>query len=250
MQRLTVGEHDVVRNVNNVVDRTQADGRQAGLQPLGRLLHLAAGDADAGVTATSLSILDDHVDGEVVVVDGETIDRGAMERGLVAVLAKPGVEIAGNTPVAQCVGTVGGDVHLYEPVALQVIILGGRHTYHSVVRQYDDTVVRRTNTNLVLSTNHAARLHAAQFRLLDDELVVAVVEHTAQVGHNHFLTSCHVGGAAHNLARFALAQINSRHMQVVAIGMGFARQHLANIESLQSTTNALHLFECVDLQTC
>ena len=100
MKRLTIGKHDVVRNVNNIIDGTQTYGRQARLQPFGRLLYLAVSNADAGIAATSLAVLNHHIDGKVVVVDDEIVDRWTVERGFVTVLLHPGIEVAGNAPVA------------------------------------------------------------------------------------------------------------------------------------------------------
>ena len=148
------------------------------------------------------------------------------------------------------VGTVGGDVDLYEPVALQVVILSSRLTDRSILGQDDNTSMAGANANLVLGTDHTAGLNTTQFRLLDDKLLVAVVEDTAKVGYNHLLSGSYVGCTADNLARFALTQVNSRHMQVVAVGMSLARQYLTHIETFQTTLDTLHLFQGIDLETC
>ena len=128
-----------------------------------------------------------------------------MHLRLIAIALQPGIEVTGNTPVRQTVSTVGCDVHLDEPVALQMIVLSGRRTYHSVLRQYDDTRVIVADTDLVLCTDHTVTLHAAQLRLLDDKLIVAIIEHTAEICHDHLLTSSHVGRTTHYLRGLALA---------------------------------------------
>ena len=103
------------------------------------------------------------------------------------------------------IGTVGCDVYLDEPVALQVVVFCCGGTDNGILRQHDDASMVVANAYLVLGTNHAQRLYAAQLRLLDDKLLVAIVEHTAQVGHDNLLACCHVGSTTDNLLGLALA---------------------------------------------
>lgn len=62
MQRLTQGHHDIVGDINNIIDRTQADDVQALFQPLWRLLDLAVRDAHTSIATTSLRVLYLHLD--------------------------------------------------------------------------------------------------------------------------------------------------------------------------------------------
>ena len=166
-----------------------------------------------------------------MVVYFEILAARTMQRRLIAVGLEPRIEVACHSPVREGVGTVGGDVHLDEPVALQVIVFSSRCAHLCVVGQYDDAGVVVTDTDFVFGTDHAARLHASEFRFLDDELFVAVVEHATQIGHDDFLSSGHVGSAANYLRwRFA-AQVDGSDMQVVAVGMRFTGEHLSHIQS-------------------
>ena len=228
VQRLTVGEHHVVGNVNYIVYRSQAYGCQAVLKPFRRLLDIAACDADARIAAASLRILYDHIDGKGVVINGERRVTRTMEAGLIAIALEPCIEVACHAPVRQCIGAVGGDINLYEPVALQVVILGSRCSHHCIVGQHDDTVVRRAHSYFVLSTYHAERLHTAQLRLLYLELLVAVVEHTPQVGNDNLLSGSHIWCAADNLAWCLASQVNGSHVQVVGVGMSLTGEHLTD----------------------
>ena len=231
VEGLSVGHHHIVGDVYDIVDGSESHRIEPVLEPFGRLLHLAAGDADAGVSLAGLLVFDGHPDGQVVIVDLEILAARTMQRRLIAVGLEPRVEVACHSPVREGVGTVGGDVHLDEPVALQVIVFSSRCAHLCVVGQYDDAGVVVTDTDFVFGTDHAARLHASEFRLLDDELFVAVVEHATQVGHDDFLSSGHVGSAANYLRwRFA-AQIDGSDMQVVAVGMRFTSEHLSHIQS-------------------
>ena len=249
MQRLAVGKHDVVGNIYNIINGAQANGGQSRLQPFRRLLHVAARDTYAGIATAGLAVDNLYIDRQVVVVNLEVVVRRTVQRRLIAILLQPGIQVAGHAPVTQGVGAVGGDVYLNEPVALQMVVLGGRLAYGSVLGQHDDTLVAGADADFVFSTNHAARLHAAQLRLLDYKLLVAIVEHAAQVGNYHFLSGGHVGCTAYNLARLALAHIDGGHVQMVAVGMGLAGQHMAYIETLQAALDALHLFQGVNFQT-
>ena len=199
VHRLAVSHHDVVGDIHNIINRTQADDLQLVLKPFGTLLHLASRHAQAGIALAGLGVLDGHLYRHVVVIHRELAAVGSVQACLLAVGYEPCVEVARHAPVRQCVGTVGGDVHLYQPVALQVIVFSGRSTHLSVLGQHDDTGMVGADANLVLCANHAAALHATQFRLLDNKFLVAVVEHAAQVGNNHLLSRSHVGRATDNL---------------------------------------------------
>ena len=114
-----------------------------------------------------------------MVINLKVSNRWLMGGCLVTILLQPGIEVAGNTPMTQCISTVCRDVHLDEPVALQMIIFCGRLTNRSILRQYDDTRVVGTNTDLVLCTYHTTGIHATQLGFLDDELLVTVIQHAA-----------------------------------------------------------------------
>ena len=242
MQRLTVSHHHVVGDINDIIDRTQTDDGQFVLQPFWRLLHLAAGDAHTGIALAGLAVLDGYVDIQVVVINRKSIACWTMQRCLHSTSLHPGIQITSHTIVRQRIRAVGGNVNLYHPVAFQMIVFSRRLTHRSVFRQYDDTVVRGTHTDFVFCANHTQRLNAAQLRFLDLELLVAVIEHTTQIGNDHLLTSCHIGSATHNLLWFALTQVNGCHMQVVAVGMCLTGEHLAHIQSFQSSFNCLYFF--------
>lgn len=142
VQWLAVCHHDIVGDIHDIVDRAQADDVQLILQPLRTFLHITTGDAYTGITLASLSILNFNIDRKILVVYHKLIARWAMQACLVAILLQPGIQVAGYTPVTERISTVGCDINLDEPVALQVIILSSRLTYRSIFREYDDAVVR------------------------------------------------------------------------------------------------------------
>ena len=73
VQGLTVGHHDIVGDVYNIINRTQAHGIELGLQPLWTFLHLTAGNAHTGIAAAGLCVLNHHVDGQVMVGDDKIV---------------------------------------------------------------------------------------------------------------------------------------------------------------------------------
>ena len=76
----------------------------------------------------------------------------------------------------------------------------GIGTDHSgIIVLPDDAVVRGTDANLVLGTNHAQRLDATQLRLLDDKLLVTIIEHTTQICHNDLLSCSYIRSTTHYL---------------------------------------------------
>ena len=99
VERLTVGHHHVVGDIDNVVDRTQTDGAELVLEPLGAFLDLAAGDTHTGIALAGFGIINLYLDGQRLVVYLEVIAAGAVERCLVAVAAQPGIEVARHTIV-------------------------------------------------------------------------------------------------------------------------------------------------------
>ena len=215
VHRLAVCHHHVVGDVDDVVDRTQTDYLQLVLKPFGTLLNLTSADAHTCVALASLGVFNLNIDGQVVVVDCKLRAVGTVEQCGVAVALEPSVQVACHTPVAECVRSVGCDVNLDNPVALQVIIFGCGLAYGCVLGQYDDAVVACANAYFVLGANHAKALNAAQLRLFDNEFLVAVVEHAAQVGNDNLLSGSHVGRTANNLLRLCFAKINGCYVQVV-----------------------------------
>ena len=134
-----------------------------------------------------------------MVIDLEVIHGRTVQGCLVAVLNEPGVEVARHTVVRAGVGTVGRDIYFDEPIALEAVVLGSGCANDSVGGQHDDTAVVMADANLVLGTDHAIGLNAAQLALLDDELLIAVIELGAKRSHDDLLAGSHIGGTADNL---------------------------------------------------
>ena len=59
---MSVSKQDVIGDVHDIVDRTQANHTQVVLQPFWALLHSNALDGDASITRTSFTVHDGHID--------------------------------------------------------------------------------------------------------------------------------------------------------------------------------------------
>ena len=151
---LTVCHHHIVGDVNDIVYRTQADGCQFVLQPIRTLFHLAPCDANAGIALASLLILYGHLDRQVVIVHYKLAAVWSVQRCLITVLLQPSIEVASHAPVRQRICSVGSDVHLYKPVALQIIVFSCWCTHHSIFRQNNNAVVACAHAYLIFGTYH------------------------------------------------------------------------------------------------
>ena len=249
VQWLAVCHHDVVGDIHDIVDWTQADDVQLILQPLRAFLHLAVGDAYAGIALASLGVLNLYIDRKLLVIYYEFIARWTMQTGFITILLQPGIEVASYTPMTECIGTVGSDINLDEPVALQVIVLSSRLTHRCILWEHDDTVVRCTHANLILSTDHTQALYTAELALLDGKTLVAVVEHAAQVGNDYLLTGSYVRRTADNLLWLALAQVNGCYVEVIAVRMRLACQHFTYVKTFQSTLDRLYFLQSVHFES-
>ena len=249
MEGLAVSHHDVVGDVNDIVDGTQADEAQLVLKPGGTFLHLASSQSDGAIAGTSLGVLNLHGNGERLVIHHKSFTIGAVKAGLISVLHQPGVEVARHTIVAARIGAVGGDVHLNQIVAFKFVILGGRGAYYCVLGQHDDAVVVSTDTDFVLGTNHAKAFHATQLAALDGEGFVAIVKHGSHNRHNHLLSLCHIGGTADNLNGGFATHVHATNVHVVAIGMRFASEDFSNPKTGQTSLDGLHFFHASHLKT-
>lgn len=89
VQWLTVCHHDVVGDIHDIVDWSEADDIQLVLQPLWAFLHLAVGDVYAGIALASLGALNLYIDRKILVIYYEFIARWTVQAGLITILLQP-----------------------------------------------------------------------------------------------------------------------------------------------------------------
>ena len=147
------------------------------------------------------------------------------------------------------VHTVGGDGHLEEVVVLHVEVLLGGHADGCVVGQDHDAGVVGAELQLVGSAEHALADGAAQLALLDFVVFgVGGVDLGAYLCADHLLTGSDIGGAADDVEGRAGADVDGGEVQVVAVGVGLAGEHLGDNHVLQAATDGLHLLDAVDFE--
>ena len=142
VQRLAEQEQDVVRDVDDVVDGTLADGRKALDHPVGAGAHLAAADDARRVARAALGVLDRDlnlfVDGGCGGVELE-FGRHLRQR-IVPVATVHRAHLAGQACDGEAVGTVRGDLQVEHGVG-ETGILGERDAHRGIFGQDHDAVV-------------------------------------------------------------------------------------------------------------
>ena len=248
VERLSVSHHHIVGDVHDIVDRAQSYSGESVLEPLRTLLDLTSLHRHGTVARTSLLSQHLHVKLQVFALDLKSVGRRTVESRLISVLLQISIQVARHSPVRTSVRVVGRDVHLYDEVALQSVVLSRRRAHDSILRQHNDAVMACAYTYLVLGTYHAVRLDAAQLALLYCKLLVAIVEHTTELCHDDLLSSSHIGRATDNLLYEAIALVDRRHVHVVTIRMRLACKHLTYYKTLEAALDRLHLFYCFNLK--
>ena len=102
---------------------------------------------------------------------------------------------------------------------------------------------------LVGSAEHALADGAAQLAFLN--LVVLGIRGVylgAYLGAHHLLAGSHVGSATDDIQRTLAAHVDGGQVQVVAVGVRLAGQHLCYHHMLQTALDGLHLLHAVHLQ--
>ena len=152
---LSVGQHDIIGNVHDVIDRTKPHDAQFFLHPFRTFLHVAIGNAHAGIALAGLCVFNIHIDRQVFIVNDKLAAVRTMKTGLVSVLLQPCIQVSGNAVMTQRICTIGRQVNLYHPIALQVVVFCSGLTDFGILRKYDDAIVACAHANLILSANHS-----------------------------------------------------------------------------------------------
>ncbi len=130
---------------------------------------------------------------------------------------------------------------------MQVILC--RRTGHCGGVQHHNAVVALADAQLVLRANHSKTLHAADFGLLEFELLSADgYQPGADRSQQHLLSCRYIRGAADNLQRLSGADIELGDVQMVAVGMLHALQHLGHHHTRKTARNLLHGLHVLNLK--
>ncbi len=107
VQRLAYGVEDIVGDVYNIVDASDADCFEALAQPVGALFHFNATDCHSAVAWCTLGIDNLHAGCAVGAVGFEADDRRAMQLFVGQVAVAICSQVACNPVVACCIDAVG-----------------------------------------------------------------------------------------------------------------------------------------------
>ena len=117
MHRLSIRHHDVVRNVYNVVDRSQSDDPQLILQPFWTIFHLTIRQRNTGIAFTGLCIFYLYINGQILVINLKGITIRAMQVSGITILFQPRIQVTCHAIMRKCIGTVCRDINFYHPIA-------------------------------------------------------------------------------------------------------------------------------------
>ena len=197
MQRAATVEGDEVGDVDQRVDRPQADGGEPLLQPVGRGAVLDAFDQTQAEGRAQFRRFDlnFHRAGE------RALHR--LGRAVLEVADRRGAEVAGDAVDAVAVRPVGREVDIDDRLA-DAGPLDVRLADRRVGRQLDDAVVVVGNHQFGRRAQHAAAFHAADGA--DGERDVLARDEGAGRREHALHAGARIGRAAHDLDWFAVAR--------------------------------------------
>jgi hypothetical protein len=186
---------------------------------------LTHGGDDPIVTRAQLRVLD--------------VDPHAGHRGRAGIEVRPlgrrqrrvggRVDLARDAVDTQAVGPVGRDLQL-EHVGGDREHIGQRRAGREGLREHHDPVVVGADRQLVLGEDHAVGLDAAQLGPLE---LGPVGHHRAGESDGHRLAVRHVGRAANDLARLAVADVDHADAEAIGVRVALGGEHAADDEVLQ-----------------
>ena len=228
MHRLAVLEHNIVGDINDVVDRTNAAGVQTLAHPRRRRLDLDILDNAGSVARAQVGILNlnRHI---LVDVAAHALDL----RGLDAERTVEGSRgLTRKADDAQAVRTVGRDLEIGDPV-IQTEYLFDVLANRGAGRQEQDAVLARIRhaavgqAEFLERAHHAVGRHAAQLALGD--LYAARQGGLVQADRADLANGSrrYIGCAGDDLHRLLLADIELADLQMVGVRMVDNGQDLA-----------------------
>ena len=210
-------------------------------QPLGTLGHFHVTYRQTAVPRTRLTILDSYRNGfSRRIVDLKIIDRRTSQSIGITVLFEPCGQIAGY-PVMRCrIDAIGGNIDLQYIIAFEVVIFLRRSPGYGTLGQYDDTVVRCTDSDFILGTYHTVAFDSAYFRFLDCKAFFARIKDSSDCRYHDMLTGSDIGCAANDLRGNSVSQIHGRNMQMIGIGVSLTCKDFSYNQPFEATFHGLH----------
>ena len=244
MQRLAVEEQDVVRDVNDVVDRARTSCRHTFSQPLRAGTDLDVLDDTRGIACATLGILDFDCS-QLSCIGQAGIFLELVERQS-DIFAIHRANFARHADHRQAIGTVRCDLEVEHRVG-HLHVLRERHTNGRVFGQDHDAIMTVADAELTLGAVHATAGHTAQLRLLDREVAR---QRRAHHGCNDMVASIEVLRAADDLQRLRVSigiNIAGTHVdlgdpQMIGVGMRRLLEHLGSDDILERIADLVDAF--------
>ena len=193
MHRLAVFEHHVIAKSDDVIDRTQADGGETLLHPVGRRTDFDAGDNRGSIERTISRHIDTDGLEQIGACVGDNSGGREADDGIREVFLKPSGKFASDAEVRKRVRTVGCDLDVEHGVA------GGQDV---VDRRADEGFAGQEKQSLGIfgereffrSAHHAGGGLSANLGLLDDK-VSREIWRTANDGAHAAVDGADIDGA-------------------------------------------------------
>ena len=239
MHGLAVLQHDVVGDINDVVDGADAVCSQAAAQPLGGGADLDVGDHTGGVTVAQILSGDLNVQ---LLEDAACI--GALDNGLVVVhgLAEGGSGLTGQADDGVAVGTVVGDLEVNDGVVVADDLVDVLADGAGLIVQDPDAIedgvgeVAQGQTQLFQAAEHAVGLDAAQLALGD---VDAAGQPGVVHGHGDHVALLDILCAGDDLDGLVLADVDLADPHVVGVLVADDLGDLADDDVLDLSVHTL-----------
>ena len=155
-------------------------------------------------------------------------------------------DIAGHAHVAHRVHMIGRQPYFEYPVLGGLKeFTGGKAGLKGGI-QYQDALMALAKADLVFRADHAVAVFSADLRFLHGQrLAGAGVYRGADGGYHYFLANGHIGSAANDAQRLAVADVHFGQSQLVRIGMLFHAQHFPYHQPFQAALDAFEFLQAL-----
>ena len=222
VKRVPEREHDVVGDVDDVRDRAHAGGEEPRLQPNRGRAERNLAEEPADVARAAFEVVDLDLDR---LLPGR-LGVPARQRDKLQVVERR--HLAGDSVDREQVGPVARRLHEQDVVDEREHIT--ERSPRLGVRQHHDPGVVRAERDLVLGQDHPVRELAPNLALLELE---AVRQHGPGQRDADGRARPEVPGAADDLARLALADVDTAELQAVGVRVLLRLEHLAHAEQAE-----------------
>ena len=241
MQGLTREKHNVVCNVDNVVDRAATSGAYALSEPLGARANLDVANNAGHIALAQLIVGNGYIDKIFGLRGTFVLDTGQLD---VCIAVVDGTYLGCNAHHRQAIRAVRGDLAVEHRVRKPIVVDKG-HTNWSIGGQDHDASVVRSQAKLALGAVHAARYNTAQLALLDANIAR---EHSTNQSNYNVVALLKVLSTADDLqglwrtrvADVLLANVDLGYPEMVGVGVSFLLENTPSNNLVEVGARALY----------